>query len=159
MSNNGGVGRLVGLVERGILIACQTLLLLVVLVALFQLWYLFVVAIHERIGDLTTITRLTEAVQGAFSGILLIILGLELIETLRVYFEHHQIRLEVIFSVALIAVGRHIIQIDLVHVSGPTLAGVAALVVALTAGYVLLRSGGLPGMSGRSHRADNPEGD
>jgi uncharacterized membrane protein (DUF373 family) len=131
--------RFMRLCERGILHAAQVLLVLVIIVALVQLWYLFVVAIRDHVADISTIPMLTEAVQRGFSGVLLIVLGLELLETLRVYFTQHRVRLEIILVVAIIAVGRHVINLDFHHIDGASIAGIAALVIALTGGYYLVR--------------------
>ena len=134
--------RLMRVFERGIIFAAQALLMLVILAALAQLWYLFAVALRERLADIDTIPLLTESVQRAFSGVLLIVLGLELLETLRVYFTHHRVRLEIILVVAIIAIGRHVINLDFEHMSGAAIAGIAALIVALTGGYFLVRKAG-----------------
>lgn len=131
--------RLMRLFERGILHVAQVLLMLVILVAVVELWYLFALAIRERIEHIDTIPMLMLAVQRAFSGILLIVLGLELLETLREYFTHHRVRLELVLVVALIAISRHVINLDLEHLEGTTIVGIAALIVALTAGYYLVR--------------------
>jgi uncharacterized membrane protein (DUF373 family) len=131
--------RLLKLCERGILHAAQVLLVLVIIAALVQLWYLFVLAIRDHLSDFTTIPLLTEAVQRGFSGVLLVVLGLELLETLRVYFTHHRVRLEIILVVAIIAVGRHVINLEFHHIDGASIAGIAALVLALTGGYYLVR--------------------
>lgn len=131
--------RLMRLFERGILHVAQILLMLVIVVAVIELWYLFALAIRERIEHIDNIPELMLAVQRAFSGVLLIVLGLELLETLRVYFTHHRVRLELVIVVALIAVSRHVINLDFEHLTGTTIAGIAALIVALTAGYYLVR--------------------
>jgi uncharacterized membrane protein (DUF373 family) len=125
--------------EQCVLVAAQILLMAVILVMIIQLWDIFASAIVDRVHSIDTVPQLMKAVQSAFSGVLLIILGLELMETLRVYFKSHRIRLEVIVAVAIIAVGRHVINLDVEHMSGMTLIGVAALVLALTAGYFLVR--------------------
>ena len=142
--------RLMRVFERGIIFAAQALLMLVILAALAQLWYLFALALRERLADIDTIPLLTESVQRAFAGVLLIVLGLELLETLRVYFTHHRVRLEIILVVAIIAIGRHVINLDFEHVSGATVAGIAALIVALTGGYFLVRKAGSVDVSGLS---------
>ena len=134
--------RVMRLVERGILYGAQILLVLVIIVALYQLWYLFVVAIRDHVADIRSIPLLTEAVQRGFSGVLLIVLGLELLETLRVYFTHHRVRLEIILVVAIIAVGRHVINLDVHSLSGAEVAGIAALILALTGGYYLVKKAG-----------------
>src|SRR4051812_50034789 len=79
------------------------------------------------------------AVQNVFGGVLLVLLGLELIDTLKVYFAEHSIRTEVILIVAMIAVGRHIIQIDYEHTSGLELIGMATVMVALAVSYFLVK--------------------
>jgi len=134
--------RVLRLLERWIIAAAQVLLVLVILAALYQLWYLFVVAIRDHVAEITDVTRLTEATQRGFAGILLIVLGLELLETLRVYFTEHRVRLEIILVVAIIAVGRHVISLDYYHLNGMALAGLAALIIALTGGYYLVKKAG-----------------
>jgi uncharacterized membrane protein (DUF373 family) len=61
--------------------------------------------------------------------LLLVLLGLELLETVRTYFAEHRIRLEVIMIIAMIAVSRHIITIDFEHADGVWLTGVAEIQV------------------------------
>jgi uncharacterized membrane protein (DUF373 family) len=124
--------------ERAILQAAQVLLLLVIIAAVYQLWYLFVIAIRDHVNDLRSVPLLTEAVQRGFGGVLLIVLGLELLETLRVYVTQHRVRLEIILVVAIIAVGRHVINLDYHQLENSGLLGLAALVIALTAGYYLV---------------------
>ena len=48
-----------------------------------------------------------------------------------------------ILIVAVIAVSRHIIQLDFEHADGFVLIGIGALVISLTAGYFLVRWGTL----------------
>jgi uncharacterized membrane protein (DUF373 family) len=134
--------RVMRLVERAILHAAQVLLLLVIVAALYQLWYLFVVAIRDHVGDIRSVPMLTEAVQRGFAGVLLIVLGLELLETLRVYFAQHRVRLEIILVVAIIAVARHVINLDFHSLSGPEIAGLGVLILALTGGYYLVNRSG-----------------
>ena len=134
--------RVIRIIERGVLYAAQALLALVIIAALYQLWYLFVATIGDHLQDLRTVPLLTEAVQRAFSGVLLVILGLELLDTLRVYFTHHRVRLEIILVVAIIAVARHVINLDFDHLGASLIAGIAALVLALTGGYYLVRKAG-----------------
>jgi uncharacterized membrane protein (DUF373 family) len=128
--------------ERAILQAAQVLLLLMIVAAVYQLWYLFVIAIGDHLNDLTSVPLLTEAVQRGFGGVLLIVLGLELLETLRVYVTQHRVRLEIILVVAIIAVGRHVINLDYHQLETSSLVGLAALVIALTAGYYLVMKAG-----------------
>ena len=75
----------------------------------------------------------------AFSGVLLVLLGLELLDTVKVYFREHQIRVEVILMVGLMAMGRHVLEIDLHHIEPLTLFGFATLILALSVSYFLVK--------------------
>ena len=59
--------------------------------------------------------------------------------TLRSYFTEHKVRLELILVAATIAVGRHVILIDLETTGGCGFIGVSALVLALTTGCFLTK--------------------
>jgi uncharacterized membrane protein (DUF373 family) len=121
------------------LVAAQVLLMAVILAMVIQLWVMFSSGIVERVSNIDSIPELVKSVQTAFSGVLLVILGLELMETLRIYFKSHRVRLETILAVAIIAIGRHVIDLDVEHMAGTSLIGVAAVVLALTFGYFLVR--------------------
>jgi uncharacterized membrane protein (DUF373 family) len=125
--------------EQCVLVAAQILLMAVILAMVIQLWIIFSSGIVERVRNIDSVSELMKSVQTAFSGVLLVILGLELMETLRVYFKSHRVRLETILAVAIIAVGRHVINLDVEHMPGTSLIGAAAVVLALTGGYFLVR--------------------
>jgi uncharacterized membrane protein (DUF373 family) len=90
----------------------------------------------QRIGS---VNELQDAVQALFAGVLLVVLGLELMDTLRNYFIEHRMRVELLISVALIAVARHVIQLDYEHTSAGQVAGMALLIIALAGSYVAVR--------------------
>ena len=90
-------------------------------------------------GQFETIAQLQDAVQGLFAGILLVVLGLELMDTLRNYFIEHRLRVELLISVALIAVARHVIQLDYEHTPASVVIAIALLVFSLAASYVGIR--------------------
>jgi len=91
-------------------------------------------------GQIETVADLQEAVQSLFAGVLLVVLGLELMDTLRNYFIEHRLRVELLISVALIAVARHVIQLDYEHTSPGLVAAIALLVFSLAASYVGVRA-------------------
>ena len=136
--------------ERIAIALMQIVLMVVLTLAIFEMGTLLYRVISAQftgaaagLAPVATVSDLQKAVQRAFASVLLIILGLELIETLRTYFVEHRVRLEVILIVAIIAVGRHIIQLDLEHTPALTLIGIGALVLALTGGYFLIRRSGV----------------
>jgi uncharacterized membrane protein (DUF373 family) len=116
---------------------------LLVIVAIFistgVLYTLFINGLRPNLTAIGSIDALQPAVQNVFAGVLLLMLGLELLETLKTYFKDYHFRTEVILVVAIIAVGRHIIQFDFEHTSGTVLLGTAGLMVALAVSYFLVR--------------------
>ena len=90
-------------------------------------------------SQIDTIAELQEAVQALFAGVLLVVLGLELMDTLRNYFIEHRLRVEFLISVALIAVARHVIQLDYEHASPWLVIAIAVLIFSLAASYVGIR--------------------
>ena len=93
-------------------------------------------------GQIDSIAELQQAAQALFAGVLLVVLGLELLDTLRNYFIEHRFRMEFLISVALIAVARHIIQLDYEHTSPWLVMAIALLIFSLAASYVGLRAFG-----------------
>lgn len=122
--------------------AAALLVIATVITATVTLYSLFINGLHTKLSSIESIDALQEAIQHIFAGVLLLMLGLELLETLKTYFQHYQIRTEVILVVAMIAVGRHIIQFDYEHTSGAMLLGTAALMLALSISYYLVRTRG-----------------
>lgn len=74
-----------------------------------------------------------------FGFFLLVLIGIELLETLKAYVRDRQFRAEVIMLVALIAISRKIIILDVRSLPSMTLVGIAALIVALGITYYLMR--------------------
>ena len=125
--------------ERVILSALQLLLMITIVIAVLDLIYVMWLGLTLRLPSIATLPEMQLALQRAFAAVLLVLIGLELMETLRIYLFDHRVRLEVVLVGALIALCRHIIQLDVAHLDGTVSLGIAALVLALTAGYFLLR--------------------
>jgi uncharacterized membrane protein (DUF373 family) len=123
-----------------------------VMVALgtFALIALMVRNASARLADVTDAETLQQVMQRGFGGALIVLLGLELIETLKQYNAEHHVRVEVVFLVGLIAVGRHVIQIDYAHAPPGELYGMAAVILALAGGYFLVRRSGQAEKGGSS---------
>lgn len=74
-----------------------------------------------------------------FGVFLLVLIGIELLETLKAYLHERVIRAEVIILVATIALARKIIILDMKAVPSVSLLGIAAIIVALGVTYYLIR--------------------
>jgi uncharacterized membrane protein (DUF373 family) len=70
---------------------------------------------------------------------MMILIGLELIETIKVYLVDESIHIEIICLVAIVAVARKVIILDLYKLPPVTLLGIAAIILALTVGYFFLK--------------------
>jgi len=125
--------------EDGVLACLQIGLGILVAVGVVRLFTLITQNSAAAWSKVTDATTFQETFQRGLGGFLVILLGLELMETVRIYSDEHRVRLETVLVVALIAVGRHIIQLDYADANGVTLIGIAVLVLALAGGYFLLR--------------------
>jgi uncharacterized membrane protein (DUF373 family) len=129
-------------VERfGELVVVVLALVLVIIVAviLAVIFYLFATNVGTIVRGVDGINDIQQAALRAFSGILLVLLGLELLDTVKVYFQEHNIRVELVLLVGLIAMGRHVLEIDLHHIDPLILFGFSSLILALAASYFLVK--------------------
>lgn len=69
---------------------------------------------------------------------LMVLIALELLATIRAYIEH-KFHLEVVVIVAMIALARKIIILDYKQTTPATLYGMAAVILALSVGYYLVK--------------------
>jgi uncharacterized membrane protein (DUF373 family) len=75
-----------------------------------------------------------------FGLFMLVVIGIELLETImKTYLTPGRPHYEVVLSVAIIAISRKVIILDLKEVNGLILVGIGAIVVALTFGYFLMK--------------------
>ena len=136
--------------ETFIVSTLLVLLMIVIFIATGEFIYLLFRGLGDRLREIETLDFMQSQMHVVFAGFLIILLGIELMETVKMYLTDHVIHVEVVYLVAMIAVGRHIIEIDYVHTEPFMLFGTAALVIALAAGYYLLKR------SGPHPRAETP---
>jgi uncharacterized membrane protein (DUF373 family) len=75
-----------------------------------------------------------------FGLFMLVIIGVELLETLiKTYIAPDKPHFEIVLSVAIIAIARKVIILDLKEVDGLTLFGIAAIIISLTVGYYFMK--------------------
>jgi uncharacterized membrane protein (DUF373 family) len=76
-----------------------------------------------------------------FGLFMLIVIGIELLETImNTYMAEGDPHYEVVLSVAIIAIARKVIILDLKDVGSLTLIGIASIVLSLTGGYFLMKT-------------------
>jgi uncharacterized membrane protein (DUF373 family) len=89
-----------------------------------------------------------------FGFFLLVLVGIELMHSVKVYAERREVHLRAVLAVALIAVARKIVTVDPAQLEQGTLLGMAAIVLALTVGYWLVQNA-LP-LKARSDAKNDP---
>jgi Ca2+-transporting ATPase len=89
-----------------------------------------------RVGRWLSVLVLVIAAVGFF---LLIIIGLELLESIKTYLQRTLIQVEIVLEIALIAIARKLIVLDVSKYGAPVLLGLAALILALAVGLMVYR--------------------
>ena len=133
------MNRLMAIVEKAVLYALMALMAIVLILASLDLVWTIVLAVTTPPLLLVTLNTLLEI----FGMFLLVLVGLELLDTITAYIREHVVHAEIVILAAMIAVARKAITLDLTK-SEPIVAfGLAALVLALSAAYFLLRRAGV----------------
>jgi uncharacterized membrane protein (DUF373 family) len=124
--------------------ASLMIMLIAVLVAsvIFLGWTLFVSLIDSTPWQLET----HEMIQ-VLGGFLLVLIGVELLDTIKAYFLENAIHVEIVVLLAIIAIARKVILLDPTGMSGFDygfeLIGIGIIVVGLSAGYYLIKKAGI----------------
>ncbi len=125
--------------EKVVITALELLIVLTVAVGTVKLFAIFIDAMPTQIPEIDSPEALQPILREAYGGVLMVLLGLELLQTLKTCFSQHHLQMEVILVVAMIAVGRHIIHVDIGHMPGTELAGLALLITSLAVSYYLVK--------------------
>jgi len=123
--------------ERYIVIGLLAMMALVVLLSTVEL----AVIIVERM--LTGVPKLfllnIPDMLEIFGFFMMILIGLELIETIKMYLVDESVHVEIICLVAIVAVVRKVIVLDVYKLPPVTLLGIAAIILALSIGYFFIK--------------------
>jgi uncharacterized membrane protein (DUF373 family) len=74
-----------------------------------------------------------------FGFFLLVLIGIELLETIKAYLMTHVVHVEIVLEVALIAIARKVIILDLEKYESLTLVGIAALISAVALAFWVIK--------------------
>ena len=134
--------------ERITLLCLIFMLALTVLTSIIELGWLIITDLLSPPFLLLEV----EEILDIFGMFLLVLIGIELVDTLRAYLNEKEFHLEVVLSVGLIAVARKVILIDVKKTEPATLLGIAAIILALSCAYFIVKNGrcGLPVISQNS---------
>jgi uncharacterized membrane protein (DUF373 family) len=122
-------------IERVVVSALLIMMVITVLLATIEVGWIL---IKDMITEPMFLLEVEELLD-IFGLFLLVLIGIELMETLKVYLTERAVHVEVVFTVALIAVARKVIILDVKELPGVTLFAIAAIIVAMSLGYFLLK--------------------
>ena len=133
--------KLVEKIERVIIIALLFSLLLVVIYTTVVFLGLLFSGILSSIQDSFAENNILKHLHRVFGGFLTVLIGIELLHTIKMYLKEDVVHVEVVLLVAHIGISRHVIDLDLGHLKPMTIFGVSALIIALSGGYYLIKKG------------------
>jgi uncharacterized membrane protein (DUF373 family) len=133
---------LVGKIERVIIIVLLFSLLLIVLYTTV----VFLVMLFGGIGtgirsSFSSENNIVMHLHKVFGGFLSVLIGIELLHTIKMYLKEDVVHVEIVLLVALIGISRHIIDLDFTHLKPLTIFGISSLIIALSLGYFLIKKG------------------
>lgn len=123
--------------EKGIVLSLLGLMMLAVALSTIEL---AVVLIHELMKPPFFLLNLMELME-VFGFFLMVLIGLELMETIKAYLRDDRVHAEVVMLVALVAAARKVIILDYHEMAPEVLYGMALLIVALGISYYFIRRG------------------
>jgi len=118
------------------LIVLMTIVLLLATIELGYYIFKFVIESDNAILDLSQLMEL-------FGAFMLVLIGIELLDTIRVYLKENVVHVEVVVLVAIIAVARKVVVLKLEDIDGMKIIGIALIIVALAAAYYFIKKTGL----------------
>ena len=128
--------------ERVINVTLLALLAVVVLLATVDLGWVILKDLLTPPMFLLDVDELLEL----FGAFLLVMIGLELLDTVKIYITQKTIHVEVVLLVGIIAIARKVVILEPKGMDALTLIGIAAIIFSLTVGYYFVK---LAARSGR----------
>ncbi len=120
---------------RGIILALIVMMMFTVAVSTIELLVILVQELIEPPAYLLGIDNLF-AIFGFF---MMILIALELLESIRAYLTDDALHVEVVFLIAMIAIARKVIILEVQDLDPMQLIGIASIIIALSAGYYFVK--------------------
>jgi uncharacterized membrane protein (DUF373 family) len=141
--------------ERMIILSLVVMMSLVLLLATIELAWIIAKDILSPPFFLLEIDELLEI----FGLFMLVLIGVELLETIvKSYLHRSRDHARIVIAVAIIAIARKVIILDIKETSGPLLLGLAGILFALCAGYFLVRCRSRAGQKKKTEVIDQQSG-
>lgn len=121
--------------ERIIVISLITMMMIVVVLTTVELGWII---IRDIITPPIILLEIGEILE-IFGFFLLVLIGIELLETIKAYLKTSVVHVEIVLEVALIAIARKVIILDISKYESLTLVGVAALISAVALAFWVIK--------------------
>lgn len=121
--------------ERYIVVALIVMMVLVILISTVELGWTI---IKDLMGPPMFFLEIDDLLE-IFGFFLLVLIGIELLETIRAYLVENVIHVEIVLEVALIAIARKVIILDMEKYEGLTIIGTAALILAVAVAFYAVK--------------------
>lgn len=118
-----------------------TLLVMLALVVLLATVDLGWIIIKDMLTPPVMLLEVSELLE-LFGAFLLVLVGMELLNMVKAYITEKTVHVEVTLVVGIIAVARKVVILEPKDMDGPTLLGIAAIILSLTLGYYLMKRAG-----------------
>jgi uncharacterized membrane protein (DUF373 family) len=127
--------------ERVIIITLLFSLLLVIIYTTIVFLGLLFSGVLSVMQDSFSENNITNHLHSIFGGFLSVLIGIELLHTIKMYLKDDVVHVEIVLLVALIGISRHVIDLDIENLEPMTLFGISTLIITLSAGYYLIKNG------------------
>lgn len=121
--------------EKAIVVVLLGLMMLAVLASTVEL----AIILYQQLMKPPVLLLDLEEMLEVFGFFLMVLIGLELLETIKAYLDKDRVHVEVVFLVAIVAAARKIIILDYKTMTPDMLYSISAVIVALGIGYFLVR--------------------
>jgi uncharacterized membrane protein (DUF373 family) len=129
--------------EKIIYATLMGILIVVLIASLLDLFYLVYVDLIDTSPGILDGKELIEVL----GALLLVLIGIELLDTIKAYFRENTIHVEIVVLLAVIAVARKVILLDPGTMNGYEfgfeLIGIGIIVAGLGAGYYMIKKAGI----------------
>lgn len=126
--------------EKGVAIALCVILSVIIVLSTIHWGSVVVGEIIVHPYHLIDIHKLLELL----GTLIMIVIAIELLATMRIFFDKTAVKIEAVYLLAMMALAREVIILDLHKTPSTTLLGVAAIIAALSAGYFLIKGRSKP---------------
>jgi uncharacterized membrane protein (DUF373 family) len=129
--------------EKGVYAVLMALLMVVIVVSVFDL----AVLMYKSWGISSKYVLETSVIITLLGAFLLVLICIELLDTIKAYFEENTIHVEIVILLAIIAISRKVILLDPTGMNGiefgVEMMGIGVIVICLAAGYYFLKKAGI----------------